>query len=84
MTDLEFELIDQLYFVQTFEVLCNSLNMSESELKLTLKSVFDKDWIKVLDKKTDAEITDSDVWEKDFRNFYYLATKKGLFAHNTL
>ncbi|MBC7451104.1 MAG: transporter [Cytophagales bacterium] len=84
MTDTEFELIDQLYFVQSFHDLSNSMGMNEKELTEALKNVFGKGWMKVLDKHTDAEIADMQVWEKDLTNFYYLATKKGLFAHNTI
>ena len=33
MTDLEFDLIDNLYFVQRFEALCKAMEIDEEELK---------------------------------------------------
>ena len=84
MTDIEFELLDQLYFVQTIDSLCNDVNMSNSEIVIELKRLFDKEWIKILDSDSETEITDPALWGKDLTNFYYLITKKGLFAHNTL
>lgn len=84
MTDLEFDLIDNLYFVQRFEALCNAMEMEEEELKKILILMFQKEWVKVMDMQTDEEILDVEVWTKNYSNYFYLATKKGLFAHNTL
>lgn len=84
MTDIEFELIDSLYFVQTFEFLCNELQLNENDLKALLIETVQKDWVKVMDKETDEEILSPDVWTTNCSGYYYLATKKGLFAHNSL
>lgn len=84
MTDLEFDLIDNLYFVQRFEALCKAVEIEEEELKNILFLMVEKEWIKVMDMNTDEEIVDSEVWTKNYSNYFYLATKKGLFAHNTL
>lgn len=84
MTDLEFDLIDNLYFVQRFETLCNAMEMEEEELKKILFQMVQKEWVKVMDMQTDEEILDAEVWTKNYSNYFYLATKKGLFAHNTL
>jgi hypothetical protein len=84
MTDIEFELIDQLYFVQSFEELCKTMEMKEDELKNLLLLMVQKEWVKVMDKETDEEITFSEQWLANCSAYFYLATKKGLFAHNTL
>lgn len=84
MTDIEFDLLDQLYFVQTFAELSGELQLSEHELRDLLISMVEKEWVKVMDKQTDEEIVDMDIWTKNSSAFFYLATKKGLLAHNTL
>ena len=84
MTDLEFDLIDNLYFVQRFEALCKAMEIDEEELKKILFQMVQKEWVKVMDTQTDEEILDATVWTKNYSNYFYLATKKGLFAHNTL
>jgi hypothetical protein len=48
-----------------------------------LLDLFQKEWVKVMDMQTDEEISDTDVWTKNYSNYFYLATKKGLLAHNT-
>jgi len=83
MTDIEFDLLDQLYFVQTFEELLKELQLTDAELKTLLISVIQKGWVKVMNKQTDEEIVD-DTWITNCSSFFYLATKKGLFAHNTI
>jgi hypothetical protein len=84
MTDIEFDLLDQLYFVQTFAELGRELQLPEQELTDLLISMVERGWVKVMDKQTDEEIVDMDIWIKNSSAFFYLATKKGLLAHNTL
>ena len=84
MTDLEFDLIDNLYFVQRFETLSNAMEINVEELKKLLFQMVQKEWVKVMDMQTDEEILNAEVWTKNYSNYFYLATKKGLFAHNTL
>lgn len=83
MTDIEFDLLDQLYFVQTFEELLNELQITDETLKVLLIDMVQKGWVKVLVKQTDEEIVDN-TWITNCSSFFYLATKKGLFAHNTI
>lgn len=83
MSDLEFEIIDNLYFVQRFEALIKEVEIDEKIMQKTLLDLFQKGWVKVMDMQTDEENLDADVWTKNYSNYFYLATKKGLFAHNT-
>ncbi len=84
MTDIEFELIDNLYFVQTFEFLRKEMELNENDLSALLIELVQKDWVKVMDKESDEEILSPDIWSANCSGYYYLATKKGLFAHNSL
>ncbi len=84
MTDREFEIMDELYFVQTFDALLEATKLPESELKQGLNQLIDKGWAKCLNSLTvevGAEVTD---FETKYRNYYYLATKAGLLAHNSI
>ena len=84
MTDIEFELIDSLYFVQTFDFLCKEMELNENDLRALLIETVQKDWVKVMDKESDEEILSPEIWTANCSDYYYLATKKGLFAHNSL
>lgn len=84
MTDLEFEILDQLYLTISFEKL-NSLlgNYSNQELIESLKVMQSKGWVKLLDvSKDDEEVVNVD-WNHLDINIRFLATKKGLFIHNS-
>lgn len=83
MTDGEFDLLDELYFVQPFGYLHESLGWTERMLLETLQSAYNKGYIKCL-YSPDEEVFESfDMFEKG-RNLYFLATKKGLMEHNAL
>jgi hypothetical protein len=84
MTDLEFEILDQLYLTISFEKLKSLLdNYSNQELIDTLKEMHSKNWVKLIDiSKDDEEIVNID-WENLDSNIRFLATKKGLFIHNS-
>jgi len=69
--------------VQRFEALIKEVEIDEKIMQKTLLDLFQKGWVKVMDMQTDEENLDADVWTKNYSNYFYLATKKGLFAHNT-
>ena len=69
--------------MQRFEALIKEVGIDEKIMQKTLLDLFQKGWVKVMDMQTDEEILDADVWTKNYSNYFYLATKKGLFAHNT-
>ncbi len=83
MTDNEFDLLDELYFVQSFEVIKDALNWEKELLKETLFSLYKKDFIKILIEH-DVDFSDTiDSCEMfDWENKYFLASKKGLLLHN--
>jgi hypothetical protein len=83
MTDLEFDLMDELYFVQPFSHLVQTLQWEEETLLQTLESLYQKGYIKCL-QSPDYEIFDKIDWLKEGRDLFYLATKKGLMAHNSI
>lgn len=85
MTDLEFDILDELYFVQSFQDVQNALELDELELKEGLARLIAKTWVKCLPQDVDEVIADEELdFENNYKIYHYLATKEGLLAHNTL
>lgn len=83
MTDSEFDLLDELYFVQSFDYLKKVLGWDDLQLLYVLQSLYQKGLIKCL-SGPDQERFDQVNVLSEGKNLLYLATKKGLMAHNTL
>jgi len=83
MTENEFDLMDELYFVQPFQYLKEALGWEDDLILSTLQSLHQSGYVKCL-KSPDDEIFENVNLALEGRNFYYLATKNGLMAHNTL
>lgn len=86
MTDLEFDILDELYFVETFENLHKKLNLDKILLKDSLKQLLNVGWIKCFSENREeifTDLTNFTNFEQKFDKYSYLATKAGLTAHNT-
>lgn len=83
MSDLEYDILDELYFLIHFKELIAQFGLTDSELKPTLVKLFRKGWIRCYEEP-DLELAPSDVdMELKFRDYYYLASKEGLKAHTS-
>ena len=83
MSDDEYDLMDELYFLQSFAYLKGVLNWEEEKLLATLQQLYDKDWIKCY-LTPDEEIFEKTNLRLSGQDYFYLATKKGLLSHTTL
>lgn len=83
MNDREFDLLDELYFVQEYSYLKDVLGWEDLPLLETLTSLYNKGMIKCLSAPDDERFDQVDIF-KEGKELYFLATKKGLMAHNTL
>uniref|UniRef100_UPI004047DA90 hypothetical protein n=1 Tax=Algoriphagus sp. TaxID=1872435 RepID=UPI004047DA90 len=83
MSDDEFDLLDELYFVQPYSVLQEALGWEDKHLLDTLGMLKEKGWIKCF-TTPDQECFDAINLYEVGTDLLYLATKKGLMAHNTL
>ncbi|GAB3646864.1 hypothetical protein GCM10028791_07880 [Echinicola sediminis] len=83
MSEEEFELMDELYFVQSYVYLKETLSWEDEALLSTLQRLYSKELIKCLSGPDEEIFGQVSIPEKG-KNYYYLATKKGLMAHNTL
>lgn len=83
MSDQEFDLLDELYFVQNYDFIKESLGWDDGLLQTTLNSLYQSGLIKCLTTPDSERFDVVDIFSEG-KNLYYLATKKGLMAHNTL
>jgi hypothetical protein len=84
MSDIEYQVLDELYFVISFHKLMENTELDEIPLKNCLKNLISKGWVRCFkDSKGEKPIEEID-FENNFIDYQYLATKKGLLAHNTI
>jgi hypothetical protein len=83
LTEAEFDLIDSLYFTLSFEQLQKDLDWEENVIRTELKKAMERGWVKALVKGTEEEIYDFSIIERNYTEYLYLATKKGLMVHNS-
>lgn len=83
MSDAEFDLLDELYFVQHYSYLRDVLGWEDQLILTTLDSLYQKGMIKCLTEPDQERFDQVDLF-KEGENLYFLATKKGLMAHNAI
>ena len=82
MTDDEFDLLDELYFLQSYDYLKNKLGWEDERLLVTLDLLLRKAWIKCY-SSPEEEIFNTPALNENGKELHYLATKQGLLIHNT-
>ena len=83
MTTIEFDVLDELYFLQSYKDLIKILKLPDKAIKEVLQELLKKGWVKCYISPTEELIFQSTEFERDYRNYHYLATKAGLLAHNS-
>ncbi len=83
MTDREYEIIDALYFTVSFDYLEKELETEETQLRDDLILLIEKGWVKCIEKISEKEIETKELILSNYKEYNYLASKKGLLAHNT-
>ncbi|MEP1032079.1 transporter [Ekhidna sp.] len=83
MTDLEFDIIDELYFVTAYSDLKEAIDFSDDVLKVNLANMAKQGWVRVYKSVNEESELDQLDLENDFQSYFYLASKKGLFEHNS-
>ena len=82
MTDLEYDVLDELYFVIPFSQLQDTLELEKDELKKVLQALLRQGWIKCFSDQTHELSADETDFAAHFKDYCYLATKAGLLAHH--
>jgi hypothetical protein len=83
LTDLAFELLDELYFITNFEKLNQVIQLDEPQLKIELWHLIELEWVICFQGEVEMNISLVD-FDSNFKKYHYIASKKGLLAHNTL
>ena len=84
LTDLQFQILDSIYFVESFEHIVEEAEQPVPIVVDELRTMIDRGWVQVMqfdDVKEDyvrTAIYDAD----NMQNYHYLATKDGLLKHN--
>jgi hypothetical protein len=83
MSDLEYDVLDELYFVQSFDHLKDTLQWDDRMLRETIEKLLQRDWLRCYATPTDELFGDEIDLETNYHTYFYLASKSGLFAHNS-
>lgn len=85
MTEIEFDILDELYFVASYPDLRSTLSLSDAELCEGLKSLLAKGYVKILypDQDTEHAYNEAD-FSRHCQEYFYLASKAGLVVHNSI
>lgn len=82
MNEQEIDLLDELYFVQSYSEVKGALDWEDPQLQKHLFSLNQKEYIKILINHDEEYIGSNDLSSIPWNDLYFLATKKGLLEHN--
>ena len=83
MSEEEFDVLDQLYFVTSYADLKDNFNYDNEILLDLLLSIASKGWLKCFENP-DVEIeAEEHTLRRNYLKYQYLASKQGLLAHNS-
>lgn len=82
MTDKQYTLLDELYFIQNVDSLQKELGWARDEVIEVLLELFENGWLKVVKLDEEIEISKETLWQQ-INQHGFIASKKGLFAHNS-
>ena len=84
MTEIETDILDELYFVTAFKTLSKTLTLEPEILCEALQVLVQQGYVKCLFPVPDTEIEfDPEHFKANFQSYFFLATKAGLLAHNS-
>jgi hypothetical protein len=83
MSDVEFDVLDELYFVISFNALAESTQLDPEKLEEVLAVLYAKGWLKVYKSASEELLAEGSLnFKRDQGEFFFLASKAGLLAHN--
>lgn len=83
MSEIEYDLLDEMYFLVSFQHLLNETPYDEPSIKAALKAMLEKGWIRCYEGNEEQPISDTAAFEQAYQHYRYLATKEGLLVHNS-
>ncbi len=85
MDELDFEILDAIYFVEPFNTILKEVSEKRiGVVKECLRNLIRKRWVQVMVwNETRQEMASTAFYDYDkMEDFHFLATKEGLMAHN--
>jgi len=84
MNEIEYEIIDELYFVTSFPDIAQALSLEEEELCRNLLDLIKQGYVKAYfpDPDTEVELAEQQ-FKQNCNKYFFLATKAGLIVHNS-
>ncbi len=83
MSDLEFDVLDKLYFIQSYDILLKATDPEDSALRVVLGKMLTTGWIRCYRSVSDEIPVDEIDLRTKYMQYLYLASKNGLLAHST-
>lgn len=84
MTDAEFDILDELYFVTSFRDLTQKTGLSAASLEQHLRSLLEQGLVRSYWPDADTELAyEPTSFGAISRDAFFLASKEGLLQHNT-
>lgn len=86
MTPEQYEILDQLYFVEPYSVLLQEVKLPEAILLRELMELIQKQYVQVMlfDEKLQDYVPTPFLERDSLANCYFVATKEGLLKHQGL
>ncbi|MCA8830886.1 helix-turn-helix domain-containing protein [Hymenobacter pini] len=84
MTDAEFDILDELYFVTSFSDLSQKTGLAPAALESHLRQLLEQGLIRSFWPDPDTELAfEESSFGAIVRDCFFLASKEGLLQHNT-
>lgn len=86
MTDLEFDILDELYFVTNWNDLADALGrpVADPDLRAAVEGLVRRGLVRTYFPDPDSEMAYQPLlFGEHYRQMLYLASKAGLLAHNS-
>lgn len=84
MSPAAYDILDELYFVTSFQDLVKMPELAAYDVEASLKELVQQGFVKCLYPDPDTEISNTRPdFDQVFKASYFLATKAGLLAHNS-
>ena len=84
LNDIQFDILDVLYFVEPYEKILEEVSYPESIVRDELRNLLSMRLIQVMKYKEEVkDFVPASIFDShNFRGCYFLATKEGLMKHN--